>query len=158
MDVLEQWVVDIFSKIKNKNIKPPSSEIKVPVFEKHQLGKQYFIVPSKELRSLHINFILPSFRQYYTKAPSKMITHLIGHESEGSILSLLKQKGWADELSVSVGIKCSNFEILKIGIALTENGLSILIHKKSLKISLPFLFKNKIILKIFWELFFNISI
>jgi insulysin len=48
---------------------------------------------------------------------------LVGHEGVGSILSLLKKKGWANYLSAGPshgGIGC---EFFKISIDLTESGL-----------------------------------
>jgi len=41
---------------------------------------------------------MPSLEEHYKKKPADYLSHLIGHESDGSILALLKEKGWATEL------------------------------------------------------------
>ena len=38
-----------------------------------------------------------STAEYRTK-PQRLISHCLGHEGKGSVLALLKQKGWATEL------------------------------------------------------------
>jgi insulysin len=51
------------------------------------------------------------------------LSHLIGHEGDGSILSLLKQKGWANYLSAGCSGGASGFDFYKVMIDLTEKGL-----------------------------------
>lgn len=48
----------------------------------------------------------PPFSLYKTK-PSEYIGHLVGHEGEGSVLSLLRHKRWAT--GISAGISGSGF-------------------------------------------------
>ena len=51
------------------------------------------------------------------------MSHLLGHEGDGSILSLLKRKGWALELSAGLYSGGKGFEFFKICVELTEEGL-----------------------------------
>ena len=49
--------------------------------------------PVKEMREVEITFPLPSMTNAYMCRPGAYASHLIGHESQGSILALLKKKG-----------------------------------------------------------------
>ena len=51
------------------------------------------------------------------------LSHLIGHESEGSITALLKEKGWANELSAGLSKSYSDFSAFSVSVELTESGL-----------------------------------
>lgn len=66
---------------------------------------------------------MPSYAKYYKKAPTRLISHLLGHEAQGSILYYLKIKGWAEELSAGVSRRANDFDLFKIDIDLTEEGL-----------------------------------
>jgi insulysin len=51
------------------------------------------------------------------------ISHLIGHESEGSILSVLKAKGWANSLGAMLYQTATIFSCFAIDISLTDVGV-----------------------------------
>ena len=55
--------------------------------------------------------------------PSRYFSHLLGHEAEGSILCLLKRLGWASELSAGSSRSATEFELFKISIELSEQGM-----------------------------------
>ncbi|KAJ3358023.1 Insulinase (Peptidase M16) [Entophlyctis luteolus] len=120
IDQLKQWVIEKASGIKNK-------KIEVPSFPGHPLSKNVVqkllkIKPVKDMRSLQIVFPLPDLREQYLCKPSGYISHLIGHESEGSVLALLKQKGWALELSAGSSSGAIGFDFFKINVNLTAEG------------------------------------
>ncbi|KAJ1339328.1 hypothetical protein BSLG_006029 [Batrachochytrium salamandrivorans] len=74
----------------------------------------------------HTNFNLScaDTRKLYKCSPSQYASHLIGHESNGSILSLLKKKGWAHGLTAgNSGMGARGFEFMRIIVELTETGL-----------------------------------
>lgn len=57
--------------------------------------------------------------------PSRYLSHQIGHEGPGSILSFLKKKGWATSLSASgSGNGAPGFEFLRVSVHMTALGLS----------------------------------
>ena len=80
------------------------------------------VKPIKELRNLTLTFPMPDCTEYYKTQPGLYFSHLIGHESEGSILSLLKRKNWATDLSSSLRRGGAGFEFFKISVELTELG------------------------------------
>ncbi|GAA6064646.1 hypothetical protein JCM10212_004488 [Sporobolomyces blumeae] len=55
--------------------------------------------------------------------PGGFLSHLIGHEGKGSILSVLKDKGWANGMSAGAGNGANGFEFFKIQVDLTSEGL-----------------------------------
>lgn len=48
-------------------------------------------------------FQLPSLTNQYRSKADEYLSHLVGHEGKGSLLSALKAKGWASELNAGVG-------------------------------------------------------
>lgn len=84
-----------FAEIKNKNISVKVYD-KNP-FQKEQLQKEIKIVPIKDIKELIIEFPIPDYHEkHYRTQPVHYVSHLIGHEGEGSILSELKSKSWVN--------------------------------------------------------------
>ncbi|RCH79537.1 Insulinase (Peptidase M16), partial [Rhizopus stolonifer] len=98
LDQLTAWAVEKFQNVRNKNINPPS--FSGHPLTKNELMKQIFVKPVKDVRSLEMTFPFPDQRPLYAVQPGRYLSHLIGHEGRGSILSLLKKNGWANYLQV----------------------------------------------------------
>jgi insulysin len=77
---------------------------------------------SRDSKTLELAFQFPSIEGYYKSKPGKYLSHLIGHESEGSILSALKSKSWANSLSSGVSQSYKDFAFLNVDIDLSEEG------------------------------------
>ncbi|GBB83220.1 hypothetical protein RclHR1_00100024 [Rhizophagus clarus] len=121
LDQLSKWVIEKFSSVKNKSIP-------VPTFDGHPLTKnellrQVFVKPVKDIRHLELTFPFPDQSLLFRVQPGRYLSHMIGHEGVGSILSLLKKKGWANYLSAGPIHGGIGFEFFKISIDLTESGL-----------------------------------
>jgi nardilysin len=57
-------------------------------------GRVLYIAPAvKEHHEVTVTFQMPCLRQHYTSKPDHYISHLVGHEGPGSLLSALKV-GW----------------------------------------------------------------
>ena len=80
-------IEEMFSKIENKGI--GKIKLKVEAYPKKQLGKLVQVVPSKEKYKLTMMFRLPRMVEHYKSCPSQYLSHLIGHEGENSLFSLL---------------------------------------------------------------------
>jgi len=87
-------------------------------------NRLFKIVPVKDIHKLVAMFPLPPTDKHYLKKPTHYLAHLIGHESQGSLLSLLKKKGLANELIAGSYRLASNSEVFKITIILTEQAVS----------------------------------
>jgi len=82
-----------------------------------------FVKSVRDTRTLELTFPFPDESKWYTTKPGGFISHLIGHEGKGSILSLLKERGWANGMSAGAGNGANGFEFFKIHVDLTQVGL-----------------------------------
>lgn len=97
----------------------------IPAFGAEQLGKIREVVPLVESRSLKIMSAGPPMSDPLLKKsrPFRVLSHLVGHESPGSLHHLLHENGWINGLSSGVGLDTSDFSMTSIGIALTPKGM-----------------------------------
>lgn len=88
-----------------------------------QLGVKISIKPLKEARRMIVSFALPDVQKFYKSKPLDFVSHLLGDESQGSLLSYFKQLNWVTNLSAGGGINGSNFKDFNLNLQLTESGL-----------------------------------
>ena len=121
LDTMQQWVEQKFSNIKNHTYPIPS--FPQQAYTVDELGRMIEVVPVRDVKQVEFYFVLPPTDCHYLTKPTRYLSHLIGHESEGSILSALKAKGWANSLSSSDYDAIKEFSYLCISIDLTTEGL-----------------------------------
>ena len=121
LDEQQHLAKKYFSQIKNQKLEKNYPD--VPVYGEQQLQKLIKIVPLKKQRHLTISFALPNIEKYYRTKPLTFISHLLGNENAGSLLSYLKGKNWANHLSSGGGISGFNFKEFAIHIQLTDLGI-----------------------------------
>ncbi|KAF9579675.1 Insulinase (Peptidase M16), partial [Lunasporangiospora selenospora] len=121
LDQLTKWAVEKFSDVKNLDIEPPSYSS--PPLTENEFLKTVYAKPVMDTKSLEIKFLYGDEIACYTTPPSRYISFLLGHEGPGSILSLLKNKGWANGLSASVSDGGIGNAFMKINVDLTDEGL-----------------------------------
>lgn len=73
---------------------------------------------------LDVTFPIPDQGPQFRAKPGQLLSHFIGHEGQGSILSYLKAQGWANHLSAGATNGADGFEFFKISVDLTEAGLA----------------------------------
>lgn len=117
---LKNLVQGMFSEIKNNN--HPLSTVTQPLYLSEHQGIQIDVQPVKKEHKLIISFAMESIDKYYQDKPESILTYLLGHEGDGSILAKLKQEQWAMSLTAGSGINGSNFKDFNISIGLTELG------------------------------------
>uniref|UniRef100_A0A0D9X0K9 Peptidase M16 N-terminal domain-containing protein n=1 Tax=Leersia perrieri TaxID=77586 RepID=A0A0D9X0K9_9ORYZ len=79
-------------------------------------------VPIKQGHTLKILWpITPNIR-HYKEGPCKYVSHLIGHEGEGSLFYVLKKLGWAMSLEAGEGDWSYEFSFFSVVIKLTDVG------------------------------------
>lgn len=105
LDTLESWVVQYFSNIEDKNLQP-NRWSEAPPLGPEQLGMQVFAKPVMDSRELGLSFPFLDEDELFESLPSRYISHLIGHEGPGSIMSYIKAKGWANGLSAGAYSVC----------------------------------------------------
>ncbi|MGI1671590.1 MAG: insulinase family protein [Neptuniibacter sp.] len=118
---LKQMAVDKFSAVENRAVKQFTDN--ETLFKPGQLPQQLFIEPVKDIRSLTLTFPIPEFRSKWQQKPLYYISSLVGYEGEGSLLSYLKEKGWATSLSASPGHNLETEGSFMVMMQLTESGL-----------------------------------
>ena len=121
LDTLESWVTDKFSAVPNYNIQ--RYQVSSTPFDGNSLQRIVNLVPIKDKHMIILHFPLPSMEVHYLSKPDRYIAHLLGHESEGSILAYLKSNGYANSLAAYLGESFSDFSCLNVSIELTDSGL-----------------------------------
>lgn len=120
LDELQQYAVDMFSDIPNKNL--PNVDFEANPFGKDTLTSVKQVVPVQDLRSLSITWQIPDYRGAYESSPPQYISHLIGHEGDGSLLSELKRRGWCNNLYAGARREARGFQFFNLTVDLTEEG------------------------------------
>jgi len=97
------------------------------VAEKVCLQSVFHVVPIRVTHAMMIIFQIPSQMKLYKTKLTDYLAHLIGHESEGSILHELKSRGWATSLSANgsgIGfITNSACSLFQVQIQLSRSGI-----------------------------------
>ncbi|MDQ4424622.1 MAG: insulinase family protein [Thalassolituus sp.] len=121
LDQLGNKARNLFSDIPKRDVHFERPD--VPVFVPEQLPLDMHIKPVKEIRELRFTFPLPEILSQYQHKPVQLLSNLIGHEGDGSILALLKKKGWAESLSAGRSLSTRHASTMVVGIGLTKSGL-----------------------------------
>ena len=147
LDALQQAVESTFGNLaysdptrnrRGKMLNPPVTEFPtehsqysssdgdiVKAFDSHNLGKIRETIPIMESHSLKIAFATPPLDDALLKEsrPYRVLSHLLGHESPGSLHALLNNKGWLVGLTSGIGIDCSDFSLFTLTLSLTPDGM-----------------------------------
>jgi insulysin len=120
LDEMEAWTRQYFSDVKNHNLERTKHD--PIIFEKKETFRLVKIDPVKDLRDLEISFAIPSTRHMYESKPGRQLGFILGHEGKGSLLSYLKDKGWAQTLSAGARPETKEYGMATIRIGLTPKG------------------------------------
>ncbi len=118
---LRKWVTELFSAVPKRETLAAAKE--PALFEPGSLPKMVSIKPEKDTRNLSVTFPIPTTQEHYKSKPLQYIGNIIGHEGKGSLLSYLKQKDWAEQLSAGAGFEDASGATFNVVISLTEKGL-----------------------------------
>lgn len=121
LETLEGWVQNMFSSVRNTDAPVPSFE-GFP-FESEQLQRRTEVVPVKDLRAVELSWPMGPMHAFYDEGAERYVSNLVGHEGPGSVLSILKQKGWANGLGASLSFDNSDFAVFKVNIEMTDMGM-----------------------------------
>ena len=94
-------------------------------FGPDELGLIREVVPLVESRSLKILSAVPPSHDPVLAGskPFRVLSHLVGHESPGSLHHLLMEEGWVSSLSSGTGVSASDFSLTSLSISLTPKGM-----------------------------------
>ncbi|CAF0885381.1 unnamed protein product [Adineta steineri] len=122
LDELQSLVMKSFNDVPNKKLE----QVKYPAdpYGESQRKTICYVVPVKEYRYLTINWVIPDHKDLYYCNPESYLSHLIGHEGDGSLLSYLKKLGLATELVSGEKPTAPGFNFFYVYLELTIEGLS----------------------------------
>jgi len=121
LDQLEAAVKSRFGAVINHNTLVEASG--EPLFAGN-LPLQVAITPEKEKRELSLLFPMPSAKEYWRQGPLSFLGHLLGGESAGSFLAVMKAQGLVDSLSAGPAFDSREGAAFAITIGLTPQGLA----------------------------------
>ncbi|CAF4013700.1 unnamed protein product [Adineta steineri] len=121
LDELQSLVMKSFNDVPNKKLK----QVKYPAdpYGESKRKTIFYVVPVKEYRYLTINWVIPDHKDVYYCNPESYLSHLIGHEGDGSLLSYLKKLSLATELVSGEKNAAPGFNFFYVYLELTIEGL-----------------------------------
>jgi insulysin len=122
LDQLEALAQRFFAEVPNQSAVPPQTD--APLFVPGSLPAQLDIEPVRDLRSLSFTFPIPVVLPYWREKPLQYLGNVLGHEGEGSLLSYLRELGWANGLSAGGGFSYRDTATFTVNVALTQDGLA----------------------------------
>jgi len=97
IDEMQNEVTTLFSQVKQGSFKPSSPNISI--YDDKAKNQLIWIQPKQHIQKLEITWEVPEkFGQDRLMHADALISHVLGHEGEHSLLSLLKEKGLADQI------------------------------------------------------------
>ncbi|KAI7990111.1 Insulin-degrading enzyme-like 1, peroxisomal [Camellia lanceoleosa] len=120
VDKIQSLVESKFQEIRN-------IDRSYPCFPGHPCTSEHLqvlikAVPIKQGHLLRIIWPLTPGIRHHKEGPSRYLSHLIGHEGEGSVFYILKTLGWATSLSAGESDGTYEFSFFKVAIDLTDAG------------------------------------
>ncbi|MBI1195817.1 MAG: hypothetical protein GC138_08230 [Gammaproteobacteria bacterium] len=119
---MKKIVSDLFSQVPDHEVEQRKAW--PPFFRQDQLGISIEARPIKTERSVEVYFPYPWQQGDYLTKPATVIGQLVGHEGDGSLLALLKRRGWANGISAGRAMKAGNEAMFTVEVDLTEAGLA----------------------------------
>jgi insulysin len=142
LDALQETVERTFGKLEYSD-KPPRREKRNPsspffpqeraiygsdnpAFGPEQLGKYREIIPLLESRKLKVQFATPPMDDpvLQKSRPHRVLSHLLGHESPGSLHQVLTDLGYLTSLTSGAAIDTSDFSLFGVSMSLTPKGMN----------------------------------
>lgn len=120
LDQLQQMVSARFAEV--PNFQRETKSIEAPLYTPESLPQFVQIQPMQQQRTLALAWPLPDQHDDYRGKSLEYIGNILGHEGTGSLLSVLKQRGWAQALSAGQGFDYNGGAQFNVNIELTPEG------------------------------------
>ncbi|MFW3614558.1 insulinase family protein [Billgrantia antri] len=120
LDALETMVTERFAGIADRGLERPV--IKEPLIEEGSLPLYVRLKSVRDSRHVSFMFPIPDPLRHYRHKPAEYLSHLLGHEGDGSLYSILREAGLADGLSAGVGRGDERHALFTVRVSLTPDG------------------------------------
>jgi insulysin len=121
LDELETLVRTNFEAVVDKGLEPAIFDSNAVTDAERQLLIK--LVPERDGHVIELQFDTLSEQQHSDAAPSHYVSHLLGHEGEGSAFAYLKKQGWITALSAGeASTSCSSRSFFMVRLELTDEG------------------------------------
>ncbi len=121
VDRLAEMVKQRLGKVPDTGARPLA--VDVPVRRPDSGPERINAIPLRDTRELRFEFVFPWKDRYHLSKPASMLGHLIGHEGNGSLHELLRDRGWINSLSAGGRRLASNEGVFVVSIDLTRDGI-----------------------------------
>ncbi|GMF28363.1 unnamed protein product [Phytophthora fragariaefolia] len=123
VETLSRWVLEHFSEIPNSGRQSPVFDQEQP-YTVDQLARRLEVVPVMDWKAVQVSWVLPPLRgSAYSQQHASVLSHLIGHEGQGSLLSYLKKKKWANSVYAGIVEDYDEFSLFIVSFDVTEDGI-----------------------------------
>lgn len=122
LDALEAMVRERFAAVPRRETQP--QPVAADFLPRMPALRLLTVQPIKDQRYLLIEFPTPPVLAHFRAQPMALLSHVLGHEGQGSLLSLLKAEFLATGLSAGQGINLPDVASVELRIALTPQGLA----------------------------------
>ncbi|WP_213994781.1 insulinase family protein [Arsukibacterium sp.] len=117
---MEQWVKQYFAALPAEL--PAKASLTEPLYLAEHQAILLNIKPHKDSDKLVASFALPDIQPWYPHKIVSFLASILGDESDGSLLSYLKNAGLVNQLSAGGGIDGSNYKDFTVSFELTKAG------------------------------------
>ena len=122
LEELETLVIESFKEVPTSNRQ--ALVVDKPILSNQQIGKVTAIQPLKDMRSVSMVWELPSqFAHMLEARPDDLVSFVLGHEGEESLLAQLKREKLAEGLSSGGYPYGNNNFLFEIEVSLTRKGV-----------------------------------
>lgn len=122
IEKLEEYVDRLFGCVQNKELPPFSYSNSPKAFSKDQLGKLIHFQTLSKTIEIKLIWQFDCNPHEYDRDPFSIVSHILGHESEGSLLSSLKSEHLAFGLSTGLNQVSDLQKNFEMSIKLSETG------------------------------------
>lgn len=121
LDELERMVRQRFTAVPGGVADPPEP-VAEPLLPPRQAPPWVSMKSLRQERQLSLSWEVDDPRPHWRSKPLRYLGNILGHEGEGSLLSALKQRGWARGLSAGTALEYDGGALFRVNVELTETG------------------------------------
>ena len=121
LEAMEKSVIAKFSAVPNNGLDKP--ELTSELLTENEKETRVHIEPLREMRTMSLTFPIMDTHQYAHQKPTRLVTHLLGHEGNHSLYQRLSKKGLIESLSAYTR-DTDAYDALTVSMELTEEGLN----------------------------------